>query len=188
MSSLPPDDGARLALERLLEDALGPLHTHVRLNLGPLLRERESVSDIVQSAVREVWKNRERLAFRDEAPFRAYLFQVATRKILEKKRYHTTDRRSPEAETKGRTASGFVDPNPEPSDHAASAEELVILQSAFDELDDADREVLSLCTVFELPTAQAARELGVPESTLRYRLGSATSHLLAAMARRGFRG
>ncbi|MBL8863810.1 MAG: sigma-70 family RNA polymerase sigma factor [Planctomycetes bacterium] len=185
----PPDPADERALElgRLMEDALGSLHTHVRLGLGPFLRARESASDIVQSAVREVWKQRERLTFESEGAFRAYLFQVATRKILEKRRYYDAARRTSQREQRAETQSGIEAPARPPGDVLQSEEEFALLQAAFDELDEDDRTILSMCKVFDVPVAEAARQLGLAESTARYRLGSAAARLVAAMARRGLR-
>lgn len=187
---MPPADHVDdrpLEIDRLLEVALGPLHTHVRLSLGPLLRSREAVSDIVQSAMREVWKQRERLTFESEGAFRAYLFQVATRKILEKSRYHGAERRSARREEPAEPPSRVVGPTSEPLEDVQRGEEVALLQQAFDDLDEDDRTILSLCKVFDVPIAEAARQLGIAESTARYRLGTATARLVAAMAERGLR-
>jgi RNA polymerase sigma-70 factor (ECF subfamily) len=187
---MPPADRfdeSQLEIDRLLETGLGPLHTHVRLSLGPFLRTRESVSDVVQSAMREVWKQRDRLAFESEGAFRAYMFQVATRKILEKHRYHEAQCRAANREVPGEPPSQLPGSAGCPKEGVERAEDLELLQSAFDELDESDRTILSICKVLDVPVTEAARELGIAESTARYRLGSAMARLVAGMARRGLR-
>jgi DNA-directed RNA polymerase specialized sigma24 family protein len=80
--------GDPAAIEALLERHLPRLRAFVRLRVGAELRQRESASDIVQSACREVIANMGRYRYRGEDQFRRWLFTAALRKLADKVEHH----------------------------------------------------------------------------------------------------
>lgn len=170
-------------LEGLLERHLDVLRYYVRLRAGPLLRTREPISDLVQSALREAIEQRESFQFTHEGAFRRWLYTLATHKIISKNRYHVAARRDA---ARGETLASAMWELPQegagstsgsPSGVAEHSEELERLQRAFDELDEEERQVVSMRKIFDIPAADIAAQLGIAESTVRWRLTQAMTRL-----------
>ncbi|QEL17672.1 RNA polymerase sigma factor [Limnoglobus roseus] len=62
---------------------------------------------------------------------------------------------------------------------------LVMLDEEIANLSDANRAAVVLCEIDGLSRAAAARQLGIPEGTLSYRLAAARKQLAARLAKRG---
>ena len=92
-------DGA--AMEQLIAQHLPRLRAFVRLRLGPQLAAKESASDIVQSACRDVLARADQFQHGGEAGFRAWLYKAATRKIADRAEYWGAQRRDPAREAPG---------------------------------------------------------------------------------------
>jgi len=167
-------------LRPLLERHLALLRAHVRDQAGATLLSREPLSDIVQSVALEVLLDAERESFADEAAFRRWVWRVATNKILEKHRRWSAAKRSAHREVELEPESA-VDARATPDQHAQRAEELGALAAALESLDDELREVLLLRRVFDVPPALVAAELGIAESTVRWRTAQAMSKLAARL-------
>jgi RNA polymerase sigma factor (sigma-70 family) len=60
-------------------------------------------------------------------------------------------------------------------------EDLERLQLAFDELDEEDRQILSMRRIFDIPTPEIAAELGLAESTVRWRLATIMAKMSSKM-------
>lgn len=174
-------------LDELIERHLSVLRYYVRLRAGPLLRSKEPVSDIVQSALREILAESSGFVYTGEAAFRRWIHRIATNKIISKHRYHVAAMRN--ATREEALASrvwdlpqpGDSSPEHSPSRHAVHNEDLERLQAAFDELDDEDRQILSMRRIFDIPTTQIAEELGLAESTVRWRLATIMAKLASRM-------
>src|SRR5882672_1825641 len=76
--------GDAMAVATLLERYLPGLNAFVRLRAGPLLRARESTSDLVQSVCREVLEHVDRFQYRSEGLFKQWLFTTAARKVADR--------------------------------------------------------------------------------------------------------
>lgn len=178
---------ARPELDALIERHLAVLRYYVRLRAGPLLRSKEPVSDIVQSALREIVEEGSRFVYTGDAAFRRWIHRIATNKIIAKNRYHLAARR--DAAREESLASrvwdvaqpGGSSPDHSPSKHAVHVEDLERLQAAFDELDEEDRQILSMRRIFDIPTAAIAEEVGLAESTVRWRLATIMAKLASRM-------
>ena len=72
-------------------------------------------------------------------------------------------------------------PSHSPSRQAERVEDLERLEKAFAKLDEQDRQLLSMRRIFDIPVAQIAREIGMPESTVRWRLGVIMAELASEM-------
>ncbi|MBK7878847.1 MAG: sigma-70 family RNA polymerase sigma factor [Planctomycetes bacterium] len=193
---MPPESDAqdpdertltRAELDELVERHLDVLRYYVRLRAGPLVRARESIDDVVQSTVRELYEQRATVRYSGEAAFRRYLYTVATHKIISKNRHHQALRRSPEREAL--LSDGLWDlpqpggsrPSRSPSAHAERSDELDRLRAAFDTLSEDDRQILAMRKVFDMPTREIATQLSIPESTVRWRLSVILAELASRM-------
>lgn len=178
---------SRAELDALVERHLDVLRYYVRLRSGPTLRARESIDDVVQSTVRELYERRETVRYENEAAFRRYLYTVATHKIIDKSRHHHAQRRSPEREEPLSEAlwdlpqPGGSRPSRSPSAHAEQRDDLARLRAAFDTLSEDDRQILAMRKVFDMPTREIATQLRIPESTVRWRLSIILAELAARM-------
>jgi RNA polymerase sigma factor (sigma-70 family) len=177
----------RAELDALIERHLAVLRYYVRLRAGPLLRSKEPVSDIVQSALREIVEAGPGFVYTSDAAFRRWIHRIATNKIISKSRYHLAARRN--ATREENLASrvwelaqpGDSSPDHSPSKHAVHVEDLERLQVAFDELEEEDRQILSMRRIFDIPTPEIALELGLAESTVRWRLATIMAKLSSRM-------
>jgi RNA polymerase sigma factor (sigma-70 family) len=177
----------RAELDALIERHLAVLRYYVRLRAGPLLRSKEPVSDIVQSALREIVEAGPGFVYTNDAAFRRWIHRIATNKIISKSRYHLALRRN--AAREENLASrvwdvaqpGDSSPDHSPSKHAVHVEDLERLQLAFDELDEEDRQILSMRRIFDIPTPEIAAELGLAESTVRWRLATIMAKMSSKM-------
>lgn len=173
----------RAEFEALIAPRLEQLRAWVRRRAGPALRAREPVSDLLQSALGEMLEDAGQVHFTDEAAFRRWVHQVALHKVISKGRFHSARKRESGRVT--HLASGVFDlPDrhgsavaASPSEHAVHAEDLARLADALDELDERDREIVCLRRFYDVPTPEIATLLGMPESTVRWRLAQATTQL-----------
>ena len=178
----------RAELEALLTPRIEPLRDWVQRRSSRALLAREPVSDLVQSAVAEMLEHAGELRYTDESAFRRWVHQVALHKLISKVRFHAARKR--EAARVAHLASGVFD-LPEndrssiaqsPSQHAAQAEDLERLGRALDQLDEDEREIVCLRRFFDVSTPEIAVLLGMPESTVRWRLARAMTQLAAQLA------
>ena len=177
------DDGAPAfdpeTVEQLLVEHLPGLRAFVRLRAGPVLRSRETESDVVQSACREVLERAETFRHGGSTGFRHWLYTTALRKILNKHEFHIAAKRDvrrdePCADSQLLTAYGrFCSP----SGMAAAREELIRIESAFEQLSTDHREVILLSRIAELSRAEVAAEMGRSEASVRNLLYRGLAHL-----------
>jgi RNA polymerase sigma-70 factor (ECF subfamily) len=174
--------GDPVAIEEVLRAYLPRLQRFVHLRLGPQLRAREDTLDIVQSTVRELLQQPE-FEWRGEIEFRAWLFQAALHKILEKQRFHGAEKRAQGREVQP-ASSAFDDALADlasPSRIAGAREELQRLEAAIDKLTEPQREVLTLARIVGLPHAVIAERLGKSEVAVRQLLVRAMAAVGAAL-------
>jgi RNA polymerase sigma-70 factor (ECF subfamily) len=176
-------DGDRVARERLLESWLPQIRAYVRLRSGPLLRQRESHSDLVQTVCRQLLEDLGDYRGDGEASFKAWLFTMALRKLAERGRFHGAGRRDPAREVPppDEAAAGpLLDCYATfctPSRFAIAREEVERIETAFDALGDEQREVITLACVVGLSHREIAHELGKSEEAVRKLLSRARARL-----------
>ena len=192
-----PDDSALLverllqgdeqAREVLLERYLPGLRAFVRLRSDEALRARESVSDLVQSACREVLQHADRFRHADEGAFRRWLYTTALRKIQDRRQYHRAQMRDAAREQPLRSGAGddaLLDAYGSlctPSRELMSREAVERIERAFDRLSDDQREVICLGKLLGLPRAEVARRMGRSELAVRTLLSRALTKLASAL-------
>ena len=159
------------ALGVLVERHLPALRVFVRLRTGPLLRERESCSDIVQSVCRELLGDLEHFEYRGEGQFRNWLYAAALNKIRQHDRYFRAEKRDParlqplphgDDSLSAAYASIFS-----PSQEAMADELRCRIEQAFDELPEHYCEVITLSRVVGLSQAEMAEQLGRSVASVR---------------------
>jgi RNA polymerase sigma-70 factor (subfamily 1) len=176
--------GDRAAVEALLAHHLPRLRSWLRVRVGSGLGPRESTSDIVQSACREVLEHLDRFHYEGEAGFRCWLFKTAERKLIDKHRFHRAARRDAGRERiagEG-SADGGLDALrgdlATPSQEAMAKEQEERIAAAVDRLSEEDRELYALFHIAGLGNAEIAAELGKTEVAVR----KAKSRVLARLA------
>lgn len=181
-----PETIGRAEFEALLERHLRPLRTYVRLQAGPLLRAREPLSDVVQSALREAWEARSTFQYTGEAAFRGFLYTVAAHKIISKNRYWAAQKRALENEESKASLwevpeSEGSSPSKSPTRYLIHEEEVERLREAFCTLSQEDQQILSMRRIFDVPAVEIAKQLGIAESTVRWRLGVIQAELASRL-------
>lgn len=172
------------AIDQLFDQHLPRLRAFVRLRMGPELRARESTSDIVQSACREVLAHMDRYRYRGDAQFRHWLFTTAQRKLSNKLEYHRAAKRDVRRDAQPAGSQGdwqslahtYADLGT-PSRHAMGQEQLARLEAAFDQLSPDHREVLTLARIVGLPHREIAEAMCRTEAACRVLLYRATAQL-----------
>ncbi|MGQ0553163.1 MAG: sigma-70 family RNA polymerase sigma factor [Planctomycetota bacterium] len=170
--------GDAAAIEGLLARHLPALRAYVRARLSPALRVRESTSDIVQSACRDVLTDLERFRYQGEEGFRAWLFATAHRKIADKAEHWGAQKRDAGREAAAEAEllavyGSFCSP----SQQAMGREALQLVERAMERLPAADREIIVLARIVGLSHEEIGRRLGLSEAGSRSRLFRALAEL-----------
>lgn len=175
--------GDALAINALLEQHLPGLRAFIRLRAGERFRAKESSSDLVQTVCREVLQHVDRFQYDGEAGFKQWLYTTALRKIMDRHRYYGRDKRNIERDIGSPAATddaGLVDAYATfhtPSRDAMLKEEIGRVESAFDELPDDYREVITLHKIVGLSHREVAEQMGRSEEAVRKTLSRAMARL-----------
>ncbi len=171
--------GDREALGELLGRHLPGLRGYVRLHGGALLRAKEASTDIVQSVCREVLErlDEERLEYRGEAQFRAWLYEAALYKIKNRRKYWDAEQRDPGREQRAAPPDGsragvgwdqlLAHSTASPSEHAAREEEHAGARALLTQLPARYRQVVELAKLEGLDHAEIARRMDITEGASR---------------------
>lgn len=188
-------EGDREALGELLRRYLPRVRAFVRLRMGPMLRARESGSDLVQSVCEDLF-SAHGVAFADEASFRAWLYAAALNKLRNHERHLRAQKRDAAREQPLPAAeAGAAMPDPElercyataltPSRVAMARERIARLEQAFDALPDHYREIVTLARVAGLTYEQIAVATGRTTDSVRNILARALNRLGALLDSKG---
>jgi RNA polymerase sigma-70 factor (ECF subfamily) len=178
--------GDVLAVEELFARHLPGLQAYVRAQAGGLLEGKESSSDLVQSACREVLSHLERFRYDGEEGFKRWLYATALRKIRDRYRYHTAQKRDAgrEARPADPPASVAVEhllvrlrSASSPSGPLAAREEFARVERVLEELPASYRDVIRLAYLDELPRREIAERMGLSEANARMLLSRALARL-----------
>ena len=171
------------ALDLLLTRHLPAVRAFVRAHMGVQLRERESMSDIVQSVCRELLTHQDRFQHPDEQGFQSWLFTTARRKLANRARDLGRKKRDAGCEIAdlsesrmaqlGQAYAGMLSP----SGHVLRQEEVERLESAIDQLADEQKEVITLAHLVGLTRAEIAVQMGRTEEAVRSLLHRAKAKL-----------
>lgn len=171
------------ALVDQLDSYLPELREYIRRRSGAMLTARESASDLAQSVCREVIEHIDRFEHGDEDGFRRWLYRTAERKIINRYRYYTAEKRNVAREVADVVGAHGALLFRTPSRDAMAREELVRAETAFHALPERYRVAIVLSRVKGLAHAEIAEHLGTSEGAVRnlvYRGLAAISESLAA--------
>ncbi len=187
--------GDRGAVDVLIARYLPELHAFVRLRAGPVVRARESSSDIVQSVCREALEHIDRFQFPSESAFEQWHCTTALRKILNRHDYWLAQKRDAQREIGlGANASGSFDEGAlldcdgrfsSPSHGAVRREELERIERAFEQMPEEYREVITLAHLVGLSRAEIAQQLGKSEGAVRVLLHRALARMSSILSKPG---
>jgi RNA polymerase sigma-70 factor, ECF subfamily len=171
--------GDPASIEHLLHAYLPQVRAFVRMRMGNDLRQREESLDIVQSTCRRVLAHDAKgLQFEEEGDFRAWLFTAALNNIKEKHRFHHAQKRDVKMdqgafeESAMQLRQGYAGLET-PSQMASAREQIEHIESAIDQLDDDQREVISLCRLAGLSNAEVGVRMGRSAEAVRKLLARA---------------
>jgi RNA polymerase sigma-70 factor (ECF subfamily) len=183
--------GDRQALDLLLGRHRQRLHAFVDCHLDPRVRARLDPSDVVQETQLEVVRRMDDYLERRPMPFHLWVRKTAYEHLLRARRDHRRGRRSVEREEAWPSRSSLLLARPllaaapSPS-RALQARELAERVSrAVADLAEADREILLLRDVDELPYAEIACLLEIEPAAARKRYGRALIRLQTILSERG---
>jgi len=176
-------DEAPRAFERRIEEHVGLLRRYVRAKAGRSVRDREPVSDLVQSIVREACET-PIPAHEDDGAFRGWLWTIAANKIISKNRFYSAERRDPARERPIGDSGPSVRGGDEltPAACAEREEDLERLRAALATLDPLDREIVVLRKLLDVPTEEIAARISLAPSSVRERLARAMTELARRLA------
>ena len=176
-SILAAQQGDAPSLQSLFGRNLPQLIAFLRVRMGRLVSAKESVHDLAQSVCREVLQDLDDFEYRGDEAFRKYLFVQATRKILDKKKFYTRDRRDAAREVdvfanrdegdQRESLLGAYKSIYSPTKIADGNEFLERIEDALTELPEAQRDAIALTRMMGLSTAEAAEQLGTTDAGVR---------------------
>ena len=166
-------EATNLTADQLFARNLPALTAYLRARVGSALAARESICDLAQSVCREVLTDLDQLRFRSEEAFRAYLFLQASRKVVDRSRYHNTAMRNA-----GREVALPIDDEASellrdfatlltPSRQAAAGEHLERVEKAVQQLPGNQREAVLLSRIGGISYAEISRQMGLTDSAVR---------------------
>lgn len=181
-SILQASQGDKQALESLLGRYLPELRSFVRLQMGPLVSQKESSSDIVQSCCRQVLDKLEGLEYRGELAFKKWLFVACTNKLRDRERHWMRQQRDVRREN-------YLDDVADPMDLTLSSpsgeflrrEEIEKLQQALDSMPEDYRRVVTMSRL--LGMSHADEDFGKSEGATRALLHRAIARLGLLLSR-----
>jgi RNA polymerase sigma-70 factor (ECF subfamily) len=172
--------GDRSARQQLLIRHRGRLRAMVAARLDRRLAARLDPSDVVQEALAEAARRLDAYLRDRPLPFYPWLRQLAWERLAKEHRAHLARaRRSVRREEPGvldlpdesvaELAQRLVDSASSPSRHALRVERQGRVRAALALLSEADREVLVLRYLEQMPLREVAAVLGVNESAVKMR-------------------
>lgn len=162
--------------------------TYVRLHAGKLILGKESASDIVQSACREVLEDLAAFEYRGESAFRQWLFKATLNKIHERGRRHRALKRDARREQQGPFDEDIDKLLPSfttPSQVAIAEETMGRLEKAFAQLPDDYRRVITAAKLLGQTHVEIAEDMGRSKTAVRVLLHRALFRLGFLMEQAG---
>lgn len=146
------------------------VEAYLRLRMGPILRAKESASDLVQSLCREVLGDLAGFEYRGEAAFRHWLYGQARHKLVDRHRHLTADKRDAGREAH---ADGSADLLAcygtlcTPSRDISARESIERIERAFDALPEDYKEAITLHRMVGLAHQEIAAHMQRSEGAVR---------------------
>jgi RNA polymerase sigma-70 factor (ECF subfamily) len=140
--------------------------------LADRLRDAETAADLTQEAFLRFAEQREQVSVPHG---RAYLYKTAHNLAIDHKR-RLTRRRTDTVAEEG--LAGMTDARPSPEEALASRQRIDILRAAVAELPLRTRQVFVLTRIETLTYREAAKRLGISESSVSKHLAQALRHVM----------
>ena len=165
--------GDHEAYERLFARVSSRLVAYVRLRLGPRLRERVDVLDVVQEAYVRAHQAFADFEQRDERAFGRWLCAIADHALKDLAEHHDAQKRRPPSPLiRGSAALARVRArHTNPASRCAREEHRERLLAALQDLEPEEREVLLLRYFQELSVAEVVGRVGRSRATVLRQLG-----------------
>jgi RNA polymerase sigma-70 factor (subfamily 1) len=171
----------------------GWLRRLARRLLDPRLRARFDPEDIVQETFANAFANLDRILVK-RIPFAAWLGRRVRDQVNRNHRDHLRTKcrsvgresvspRCYDAEVGAGLVALMADPGTSPSGRSMRLENGQVLQAAFPDLSEADREILTLFFIERRPPLEIQSVLHVTANTAAQRLHRATKHLRSLLQR-----
>ena len=183
--------GDVVAVDDLMTRHLPALHAFVRLEAGAWLQGKESCTDLVQSACREVLVDLDDYRYETEGQFRDWLFGTALRKIKDRARYWRAEKRDVGREATPSPAEGAISPGLDivglyagltsPSQSAMAFETVERFERAFAVIPEDYRDVIVKKVVVGLSYREIAAAERKEEAAVRKTYSRATSRLIRVL-------
>jgi RNA polymerase sigma-70 factor (ECF subfamily) len=170
------------AVEELLVRHMPALRAYVRLKAGPGVRAHEEMTDLVQSACREVLQDVGQHRWKNEGHFHRWLYVTALHKILDRNRYWKAAKRDAHEvplsglHDMGKVAGCYRAVNT-PSEIMQQDEALASLEAVFDQLPADYREVILLSRIVGLSHEEIAEQMGRSKGAISVLLSRALARL-----------
>jgi RNA polymerase sigma-70 factor (ECF subfamily) len=184
--------GSRPALDRLLAHHRPGLEAFAQIHLDGGLRARLDPSDLVQEVHLEAVERIHDFLERRPMPFHLWVRKTAYQRLLHlRKRHRTAARRSVDREvplpdrSSLLLAGPLIAAGPSPSQQAESRELAERISQAVSELAEADRELLLMRHVQDMPYEEIAVLLDLEPATARKRYGRALIRLQTVLVKHG---
>jgi len=179
-------NGDAAASRELVVRHMPSLQAYVRLKAGGQLLNKESLSDLAQSACLQILEDLPNVEFRSEPEFRQWLFKHALHKIINKQRHYRAQRRDLAREiaddggSAGALAAVYASVCT-PSQHARGREALEQFEVAFAALPAPQQEAILSHRIMGLGYPEVAAAMDRSEASVRnlvYRgLAALSKHL-----------
>lgn len=177
--------GDLTAVEELLGRHLPGLVAFVRGRWDGLPADRESASDLVQSVCRDVLErlDEERLEYRGEAEFRAWLHEAALFKIKDRHKFWRAERRDARRDA-AEGEPGVPHSVDSPSRAAVRREEQADARALLAQLPERYRRVVELAKLEGLEHQEIAQRMEITEGASRMLLSRALARLATLAGQR----
>ncbi len=181
------------AVDRLLGEFREPLKRMIDARLDPVLARRVDASDIVQDVLLEANTRLKEYLNKPDMPFHLWVRHLAKDRIIDTHRRHrlaqrrSIDKEQPLArpawadESNASFVAHFVDTEATPASEAIRQELSRKLNTAIDNLDDDDREVILMRHQEMLSNQEVAQAQGVTEAAASMRYLRAVRRLKAVL-------
>ena len=169
--------GDHEAIRDLIVKYQDKIHKLARIRLGKKLRSKMDSMDIVQDAMLKALESLDNAkvsgeikTFSSEVEFEAWLYSIVKTRIVDEFRHYDADKRRLSKElqldatggylTVDRTVAGRRNP-------AAQLEDMMLLESFLDQLEEVEREIFIERDLHELSFKEMAKKYGKTEDAMR---------------------
>lgn len=173
--------GDSAAVTRLINSVRPFLKQQVMEMIGKDRGGRDDASDVVQKALLQAVEQIDLFQGDTVAQWRGWLCAIAKNKVIDAHRYWIAEKRDAQRVVGGSDAVQYrASPGQTPSSIVAGIENVSRLESAMNQLDPEDRQLIQFRQIDNMPHSEIAQRLGITDAASRQRLKSAMVRLRSA--------